>query len=353
MSDRSWNATISPASRCSPTSGSGGRPSSAQTMWGAVSRAVRMPTRFDTDLRIRLAEQRPAAAHRHRGLPVGNRRRLRGRVSGASGGMGVDRRRPLFANDYDHLRSQELPQRAGDPLVLANGLNARTSGVEIAATVIVSPRWQAHASYSYLRERFSRDAASRDLSGGVNEGERPVAPVFRALVLRPAAQRRSGRVPPRHQPVATAACRALRRAERAAGLAGAPQLGAVARRAEPAARQSRGICRRHSARAVRAKRVRQIGMAILRAWRLVVVVCGISAGVSAADRRRSGVRPRRRPQGGVPLQLREIRGMAGIARSAQAIGARSNSASSPSRPSSRWWTKSSPARASTAGRSSG
>jgi outer membrane receptor protein involved in Fe transport len=78
-----------------------------------------------------------------------------------------------FANDYGDLRSQELPAAPGAPFVLANGLNARTSGVEIAATMSITPRWQAHASYGYLWERFSRDADSRDVSNGVNEANDP------------------------------------------------------------------------------------------------------------------------------------------------------------------------------------
>jgi iron complex outermembrane receptor protein len=147
-------------------------PSTAQTMWGAVSRAVRMPTRFDTDLRVRLPNS-------GRLLLTGSEDFASETVVAYEAGY---RARPaswasiesaVFANTYDDVRSQELPQRATDPIVLSNGLNARTSGVEIASTIAGTGWWQAHLSYSYLWERFSRDPDSRDLSDGVNEANDP------------------------------------------------------------------------------------------------------------------------------------------------------------------------------------
>jgi iron complex outermembrane recepter protein len=147
-------------------------PSTNQTMWGAVSRAVRMPTRLDTDLRIRLPNT-------ERLLLTGSEDFASETVVAYEAGY---RARPaawasiesaVFTNTYDDLRSQEPPQNASDPVVLSNGLNARTSGVEIAGTFSVTGWWQAHTSYNYLWKRFSRDADSRDLSGGVNEANDP------------------------------------------------------------------------------------------------------------------------------------------------------------------------------------
>jgi iron complex outermembrane receptor protein len=57
--------------------------------------------------------------------------------------------------------------------VLGNGLTAKTSGVEVAATASLTEWWQAHASYSYLWERFSHEAGSRDVSNGSNEANDP------------------------------------------------------------------------------------------------------------------------------------------------------------------------------------
>jgi iron complex outermembrane receptor protein len=147
-------------------------PHSRHTIWAAVSRAVRMPTRFDADLRIR--------------SPVSGRLLITGSdafqsedVLAYEAGYRV---RPIdrlsfdvaaFANKYDDLRSQEPPAVPGAPFVLANGLNARTSGIEIASTAAVSAWWQVHGSYSYLSKRFSLDPGSFDASRGANESNDP------------------------------------------------------------------------------------------------------------------------------------------------------------------------------------
>jgi iron complex outermembrane receptor protein len=146
-------------------------PNARQTLWAAVSRAVRMPTRFDEDLRIVL----PNGAL----LITGSSEFKSENVVAYEAGYRV---RPsdwlsfdaaAFANRYDDLRSQELPAAAGQPVVLANGLAARTSGVEISASASITNWWQTHASYAFLRKTFSRDADSRDNSGGVSEANDP------------------------------------------------------------------------------------------------------------------------------------------------------------------------------------
>ena len=69
-------------------------------------------------------------------------------------------------------RSQERPTAQG-PVVLGNGLNATASGVEVASTVTVTGKWQAHGSYSYLYKTFTRDPSSRDVTGGASEANDP------------------------------------------------------------------------------------------------------------------------------------------------------------------------------------
>jgi iron complex outermembrane recepter protein len=142
-----------------------------QTLWGAVSRAVRLPTRFDTDLRLFT----PAGALFLSGDPAFESES----VVAYEGGYRV---RPLarlsldfaaFANRYDNLRSQELPSRLGNVILLGNTLNAVTSGVEAAATAQVLDPWRVHASFSYLHKNLTLDAGSRDISRGVPEGNDP------------------------------------------------------------------------------------------------------------------------------------------------------------------------------------
>jgi iron complex outermembrane receptor protein len=147
-------------------------PNDIHTLWGAVSRAVRMPTRFDTDLRIRLGntgrllitgsddfDSENVVAHE-----AGYRTR-------PTAWLSVDV--AAFANRYTDLRSQELPQVPGDPIVLSNTLTARTSGVEISATAQAGARLQLRGSYSFLRERFGRAPGSRDITGGTSEANDP------------------------------------------------------------------------------------------------------------------------------------------------------------------------------------
>jgi iron complex outermembrane receptor protein len=142
------------------------------TVWGAMSRAVRMPTRFDTDLRIRLpnssnllltgtgdfqSENVVAYEAGYRAQPMDR--------------MSFDL--ATFVNRYTDLRSQELPLAPGQPIRLANMLNARTAGAEMSAAIQLFPRMRLHASYTYLWKRFSFDLGSRDATGGASEANDP------------------------------------------------------------------------------------------------------------------------------------------------------------------------------------
>ena len=143
-----------------------------QTLWGAVSRSVRLPTRLDTDLRLI--------------DPVTKRTTLTGsedfdaeEVVAYEAGYRI-RPVPLlsidvatFVNRYDRLRSTELTFTPQPLIVLDNLLNARTSGVELAGTVQARPAWRLHGSYSYLHKELSFDPGSRDVYRGTVEGNDP------------------------------------------------------------------------------------------------------------------------------------------------------------------------------------
>ena len=147
-------------------------PDARQTIWGAVSRAVRMPTRFDTDLRLRhpitgqlfLTGDPEFRSENVTAYEAGYRVRPMSRLS-------LDL--ATFFNDWSDVRSQELPSAPGSPIALGNGLNARASGIELASTVMLTSKWQAHGSYSYLHHEFTRDLSSRDATGGASEANDP------------------------------------------------------------------------------------------------------------------------------------------------------------------------------------
>lgn len=141
-----------------------------QMAWLAVSRAVRLPTRFDTDLRV----LNPATG---RVVITGSRDFDAEAVVAYEGGYRVMPHRRLsidaavFTNRYNSLRSQE--RQASGLTVLANMMNARTSGVELAAAVQAAPFWRIHGSYAWLHKSISFDAGSLDITGGRAEGNDP------------------------------------------------------------------------------------------------------------------------------------------------------------------------------------
>ncbi|HJR61301.1 MAG TPA: TonB-dependent receptor [Vicinamibacterales bacterium] len=147
-------------------------PSPRQMAWAAVSRAVRLPTRFDQDIRLVIpssgavilagssdfdAESVVAVEGGYRILP-------HPRVS-------LDA--AVFANRYDDLRSQERRLPPDPPVVLDNQLNARTSGVELAGKVQIAANWRIHGSYVWLHKTLSFDRGSTDLTRGIFEANDP------------------------------------------------------------------------------------------------------------------------------------------------------------------------------------
>jgi iron complex outermembrane receptor protein len=139
-----------------------------RSVWGAVSRAVRVPTRFDTDLRFRIPN---SSALLLTGSPdfqpesvvayeAGYRQLFGDRAS-------IDV--ATYVNRYDDLRTQE----AGLPIVLGNGMNALSRGVEATASVQLLSWWQAHVSHTYSWKELTFDATSHDPTLGVSEANDP------------------------------------------------------------------------------------------------------------------------------------------------------------------------------------
>ena len=142
-----------------------------QLLWGSIARAVRRPTRFDDDIRITAPSGIVLIEGNGRfesevmtGWELGYRGRPASRLEFDG---------TVFVQDYDRLRSQEAPAVGVIPLTIANTLNGRSSGVELGATLLPVTWWRTHVSYTYLATSITRDATSRDVSGGVNERNDP------------------------------------------------------------------------------------------------------------------------------------------------------------------------------------
>ena len=162
-----------------------------------VSRAVRMPTRFDSDLRFTapapfvVLRGNPAFRVRERGL-------ARGRLSPGDRFRGCRVDVAGFVNTYDDLRTQEPTPPTGFPIVLMNNLNARTAGVETTVAVSGDARRAAARAATPISTSGSRlDPGSRDRPTGTAEHNDP-ANQFRLRVVHESARVvRSRRGPPR------------------------------------------------------------------------------------------------------------------------------------------------------------
>ncbi|MES1241292.1 MAG: TonB-dependent receptor [Acidobacteriota bacterium] len=150
------------------------KPNDRRTVWGAVSRAVRTPTRIDEDV-VFFAPN---------GAPVveGSRDFESEELLAYELGYRIQPTPELlldataFYNVYDNLRSQERrssPAGAPLPIVLLNGLNAETWGAELRMNAQPVPGLRLHAAYTRLEKSFSRDPGSTDPTGGLAEGNDP------------------------------------------------------------------------------------------------------------------------------------------------------------------------------------
>ncbi len=143
-------------------------PNERRTVWGAVSRAVRTPTRLDEDL-VTFAAGRPVLtgsrdfeSEKLLAYELGYRSHINPEVS-----LDV----AAFYNFYDDLRSQE-PQ-VGGPIVLANKLSAEAWGVEVRANFQPLPWWRSYLGYVWFDKDLHFDPDSRDPTGGAGEGNDP------------------------------------------------------------------------------------------------------------------------------------------------------------------------------------
>jgi iron complex outermembrane receptor protein len=160
---------------------------SAQSVWGGVTRAVRTPSRLESDLQytVLLAVKPPTFLR-----IVGNPDFLSERLIGYEAGY---RSAPTpqfyvdvaaFHNDHDNLQSfgsfstriEALPAPAHVLAVLpyANGVAGTSDGFEIAPDWQLTRAWQVKGSYSYLRLDLKNKPGNADTSAvDTYEGSAP------------------------------------------------------------------------------------------------------------------------------------------------------------------------------------
>ncbi len=135
-------------------------PASDQTIWAAVSRAVRVPSRVDRDL------FEPAAPpYRVAGGPGVLSEQLIAYELGYRQQLTPDFTLALatYYNVYDNLRGLEpLKPPAAFPVDIDSGLRGKSSGAELTADWRVTAAWRLHAGWTEMRVHTEPEPGSRD-----------------------------------------------------------------------------------------------------------------------------------------------------------------------------------------------
>src|SRR6059058_4732675 len=140
------------------------------TMWAAVSRALRTPSRIDREF---FAPGQPpyllaggSGFHSEEELAY----ELGYRHQQGSLALSV----ATFYSRYHGLRSvEQLHPPAPDTLVIANGQDGESYGAELAADYRLTGRWRLRAGYTELRVHVWAQPGSTDMSGGSAESHTP------------------------------------------------------------------------------------------------------------------------------------------------------------------------------------
>lgn len=149
--------------------------SSRQSLWTAVSRAVRTPSRIDRDLVEYTGLSAPLPTAIFSGGPdfvsetvvayeAGYRTQIGENTSAAVS---------VFYNTYDHIRSFTAMAPYGFPLVTHNNVEGDTYGLEFTATTQVTDGWRLRAGYNLLEEDLRVKPGQVDFSNALNETADP------------------------------------------------------------------------------------------------------------------------------------------------------------------------------------
>lgn len=127
-------------------------PTRRQTLWAAVSRTVRSPSRFDVDiLTPDIAGNSDFAAEKAIAYEVGYRIRPIEKLSLSLA---------AFYNRYSDLRTVNTVATPPPPFMIANSQRAETWGLELAGNLQAADWWRVRAGYTYLHENFSATSAN-------------------------------------------------------------------------------------------------------------------------------------------------------------------------------------------------
>lgn len=134
-------------------------------LWGAVSRAVRSPSRIDREFFVlpTLAGGANFVDEKLLAYELGYRRRF------GAGSVSVS----AYYNAYDELRSFETTPVGGLPLTFGNTMKGATYGVETWGNYLVTDWWRLSAGVNLMHKELSFMDGSRDIIGTQAAGNDP------------------------------------------------------------------------------------------------------------------------------------------------------------------------------------
>jgi iron complex outermembrane receptor protein len=152
-----------------PNARLGWRPARDKFVWGAVSRAVRAPSRIDRELNIPGSPPFALAGNGTLESEVATAYELGYRAQPIPA---LSWSITLFHEEYDRLRSIR-PQAGG--AVFDNAIEGRSTGVETWATWRVAPTWKLAGGLTAMRERLHVRSGAVDAGGLAALGNDPAA----------------------------------------------------------------------------------------------------------------------------------------------------------------------------------
>jgi iron complex outermembrane recepter protein len=146
-------------------------PNDNHTLWAAASRAVRTPSRTDSDFQLFLLpnlqfiQRSNSESETVDAYEVGWRTQPLASLTGSLS---------AFFNQYDKLRSVEPGTGPLNlPVTFGNGVAGDTYGVELAANYVVTDNWQLRGGYTWLRKDLRVKPGSGDLNNAGAESNDP------------------------------------------------------------------------------------------------------------------------------------------------------------------------------------
>src|SRR5712675_1670024 len=137
-------------------------------LWTAASRTVRAPSRFDRDPFV---PRNPPPPFLLAGGPDFRSEVAKVYEVGYRGqpATSISYSVTVFHADYDHLRTQDIAP-SGTFLVLGNGMEGTTNGVEMWGNYQASRAWRLSAGLTGLRERLQLKPGTIDTANSVAQG---------------------------------------------------------------------------------------------------------------------------------------------------------------------------------------